>query len=359
MSAPLATPASWAAVVAREYALRSQRKPPRRPRVVDLFAGAGGASWGATLAGLDVVAAVNHDARQLAAHARALPWAQHIREDLTRLSPMALPAHDVLWASFECTGFTRARGKERLHHDTSRSTAWCPVKVADYHRPPLVACENVCELRGWDMLRAWLVAWECLGYVEDTARPGASLDAARFDPRAHGVVLDAADFGVAQSRPRLFFVFRDPRVCPSPVDLAHAPLPRVPVRGVIDWDTSRGFWSPWRELCADTRGRVEAEVARAGSPCMVAYHGSEKAGRSLDRPCGTLDRNDRYRVVSGDLSRMLRVSEVLTIGGFPADYPVDPAHKQAVCGVGASVVPAVAEHILGRCAAALAARRRR
>lgn len=359
MSAPPATPASWAAVVAREYALRSQRKPPRRPRVVDLFAGAGGASWGATLAGLDVVAAVNHDARQLAAHARALPWAQHIREDLTRLSPMALPAHDVLWASFECTGFTRARGKERLHHDTSRATAWCPIKVADYHRPPLVLCENVVDLRGWDMLRAWLVAWECLGYIEDTARPGASLDAARFDPANHGAALDAADFGVPQSRRRLFFVLRDPRQAPRPVDLSFAPTPHAPVRPVIDWDTSRGFWSPWRELCADTRARIEAERARSGDVGMVAYHGSERAGRSLDRPCGTLDRNDRYRVYVGDLSRHLRVPEVLAIGGFPPDYPVAPTHRGAVIGVGASVVPAVAEHIFGRAAAALAARRRR
>ena len=240
MSAPLRTPASWTAVVAAALAARARRRPAKRPRVVDLFAGAGGASWGATLADCDVVAAANHDPRMLATHARAIPWAQHLREDLERLSPMALPAHDVLWASPECTGHTRARGKERLHHDASRATAWCPIRVADYHRPPLVLCENVVDLRRWDMLRAWLVAWECLGYVEDTARPGASLDASRFDPAAHGAVLDSADFGVPQSRPRLFFVFRDPRQAPAPVDIARSPSAHVPVRGVIDWDTSRG-----------------------------------------------------------------------------------------------------------------------
>lgn len=352
------TPATWDTVVAREHATRARRRQTKRPRVVDLFCGAGGASWGATLAGCDVVACVNHDPRQLAAHARALPWATPIREDLTRLSPMALPEHDILWASFECTGFTRARGKERLHHDTSRATAWCPVKVADYHRPPVVLCENVVDLRGWDMLRAWLVAWECLGYVEDTARTGASLDAARFDPANHGVVLDAADFGVPQSRPRLFFAFRDARQASTPIDLSHIPQPHVPVRRVIDWDTTRGFWSPWRDLCPNTRARIEAEVARSGDVCMVAYHGSERRGRSLDAPCGTLDRNDRYRVVVGDLSRHLRVSEVLAIGGFPPDYPVDHTHKKAVEGVGASVVPAVAEHIFRRASVALSRGRR-
>ena len=255
-----------------------------------------------------------------------------------RLSPMALPAHDVLWASPECTGHTRARGKERLHHDASRATAWCPIRVADYHRPPLVLCENVVDLRRWDMLRAWLVAWECLGYVEDTARPGASLDASRFDPAAHGAVLDSADFGVPQSRPRLFFVFRDPRQAPAPVDIARSPSAHVPVRGVIDWDTSRGFWSPWRDLCDDTRGRIEAELARsrpADGRVMVAYHGSETHGRSLDRPCGTLDRNDRYRVVSGELSRHLRVGEVLAIGGFPGVLAFGP-HGITPAGIAAA-----------------------
>jgi len=361
VSAPPRTPASWAAVVAAELALRARRRQPRRPRVVDLFAGAGGASWGATLAGCDVLAAVNHDPDMLAAHARAVPWALHIQEDLTRLSPMALPAHDVLWASFECTGFTRARGKERLHHDASRATAWCPIKVADYHRPPVVLCENVTDLRGWDMLRAWLVAWECLGYVEDTARPGASLnafdpdrpDAPHFDPEEHGAVIDSADLGVPQSRPRLFFAFRDARRARRPVDVSLAPSPHVHVRGVVDWDTSRGFWGPWRDLCANTRARIEAEIARSGTPCMVAYHGAEKRGRAIDAPCGTLDRNDRYRLVVGELSRLLRVPEVLAIGGFPPDYPVPSQHKLAVRAVGASVVPACAEFLMRRAKAAL------
>lgn len=340
-----------AAVVAA--CLREQRERPRawskRLRVVDLFAGAGGASWGATLAGANVVGAVNHDAAMLAAHARALPWTAHICEDVERLSPLAVPAHDCLWASFECTGFTRARGTERLHHDASRATAWAAVKVADYHRPPVVLCENVTDLRRWDLLRAWLVAWDCLGYVEDTAAPNASLDSARFDAGEHGMVLNSADFGVPQARERLFFVLRDARQVSRPVDLSAPPaLPHVPVRDVIDFDTSRGFWSPWRDHVENTRARIEAELARSGSPCLVAYHGSEKAGRALDRPCGTLDRNDRYRVIVGDMGRLLRVPELLAIGGFPHDYPVPPQHREGVRAIGASVVPAVARWLVGR-----------
>lgn len=53
-------PRTHARVVAEMLSLRAQPRRWRRlPRVVDLFAGAGGASWGATLAGCNVVAAVN------------------------------------------------------------------------------------------------------------------------------------------------------------------------------------------------------------------------------------------------------------------------------------------------------------
>lgn len=196
--------------------------------------------------------------------------------------------------------------------------------------------------------------WQGLGYVEDSAVPGASLDAGAFDLANHGVLLDPADFGVPQSRPRVFFVFRDARRLRSPIDLSTPPRTRhVPVRSVIDFDTSRGFWSNWREHVESTRARIEAEIARSGKTCMVAYHGSEKAGRALDRPCGTLDRNDRYRVIVGEVGRLLRVEELLAIGGFPHDYPVAETHKEAVCGIGASVVPAVARWLFERVADAI------
>lgn len=330
MSAPLDT-STWRAVVAYELALRALRRSRKRLRVVDLFAGAGGASWGATLAGLDVVGAINHDAAMLEAHARAMPWTSHVCEDLERLNVMAIPKHDVLLCSTECTGHTRARGKERKHHDASRATAWCPVRVADYHRPLAAIAENVVDLLKWEMLPAWRLAWKCLGYREQV------------------VILNSADFGVPQARERVFFVFTDERRVKRAPDLSTPPkLPHVPVRSVLDLDTSHGAWHPWAGLVPDTTARIRAEIARGNTTGMVAYHGSEKAGRSLDKPCGTLDRNDRYRVFVGGVSRLLRVSEMLAIGGFPPDYPVPGTHKGATKAIGASVVPACEQWLCER-----------
>lgn len=342
MSAPPRRPESHASVVARVLAERAalRRRWAARPRVVDLFSGAGGASWGATLAGCNVVACVNHWDVAIRSHAAAIPWAAHLCEDLERLSPMALPAHDVLWASPECTGHTRARGRERKHHDASRATAFCPVRVADLHRPAAVCVENVTELEDWELLPGWLKLWECMGYREQRVR------------------LVASDLGVPQERERVFFVF----TLAGGVDLTPPPpaSPAPTVRAVVDLDVTRGRWSRWREdYVPASVARIESALARQGGPCLVPYYGSEssRAGWSLDRPCGTLTRRDRYVVVVGDRARVLTLDEQRAIAGFPPDYPLVGTRADGVEMLGASVIPACAEWLLGRVLAAIGRRR--
>ncbi len=333
MSARYVVP--WASVVAQALASRAGRRRAKRLRVVDLFCGAGGASWGATLAGLEVVAAVNHDPLAIRAHARAIPWAAHLCEDLERLSPMAVPSHDVLWASPECTGHTRARGGEREHHEATRSTAFCPVRVADLHRPRVAIVENVPDFERWELIEGWLALWRCMGYRKQVVR------------------LNAADLGVPQARVRTFFVFTcERRVCVAP-DLTPPRLAHEPVRSVLDLDTTRGRWSRWREdYVPESVARIADAVAHQGPACLVPYYGSESSHRgwSLDRPCGTLTRRDRYCLVIGEHARVFTVDETKAVGGFPADYPLEGSKNQQKAAVGASVVPACAQWLCERVA---------
>lgn len=83
-------------------------------RVVDYFAGAGGFTLGAQLAGAQVVAAINHNPLAVQTHARNHPGALHLCEDLTRFDPRRLPPFDILVASPACQGHSaRARGCAR------------------------------------------------------------------------------------------------------------------------------------------------------------------------------------------------------------------------------------------------------
>lgn len=92
---------------------------------IDLFCGAGGTSTGVNSARVDgeqcaeVIACVNHDAKAIASHASNHPDALHFTEDIRTLELSPLVAHldkcrrenpealTVLWASLECTNFSK------------------------------------------------------------------------------------------------------------------------------------------------------------------------------------------------------------------------------------------------------------
>ena len=93
---------------------------------VDLFCGAGGTSTGVESSKIDgkqcanVIACVNHDANAIASHKANNPEALHFTEDIRTLDLTTLMEHVtlmrlkypksklVLWASLECTNFSKA-----------------------------------------------------------------------------------------------------------------------------------------------------------------------------------------------------------------------------------------------------------
>lgn len=116
---------------------------------IDLFCGAGGTSTGVENARHDgrqcakVIGCVNHDANAIASHAANHPDALHFTEDIRTLELSPLTAHIaemrrqypdafvVLWASLECTNFSKAKGGATgLFGRTQR---WKPVReVLDF-----------------------------------------------------------------------------------------------------------------------------------------------------------------------------------------------------------------------------------
>src|SRR6476620_5509626 len=110
---------------------------------VDLFAGMGGTTLGATSAGLRVLVSANHNAVAVATHRLNHPDVDHVTQDLQQANFYDWPDFDVLLASPACQGHSRARGKDRPHHDGTRSTAWAVVAAAEAKRPSYLAVENV------------------------------------------------------------------------------------------------------------------------------------------------------------------------------------------------------------------------
>src|ERR1035437_1625910 len=127
---------------------------------VDLFCGAGGTSTGVERARHNgtkcaiVVACVNHDANAIISHKYNHPFTLHFTEDIRTLDLTSLIVHItymrlaypnaklVLWASLECTNFSKAKGGLPRDGD-SRTLAEHLFRYIDALDPDLVQIENV------------------------------------------------------------------------------------------------------------------------------------------------------------------------------------------------------------------------
>jgi len=296
-------------------------------RAIDLFAGAGGFSTGAQMAGCEVVWAANHWPVAVEVHEANHPQTVHVCQDLHQADWSRVPAHDILLASPCCQGHSKARGKvaNNPQHDASRSTAWAVVSALEYHRPAFGVVENVPEFVQWSLYPAWRLALQALGY--------------QVAPH----LVDAADHGVPQHRERLYLVLSKSE---RPMMLQLPQRTHVPAAAIIDF--SAGSWSP-----IEKPGRAAATLQRIangrrvhGGRFLTAYYGNEAGGRSLARPLGTVTTRDRYAVIDGDRMRMLRADEYRAAMGFPEAYRLPEQHRTAVHLLGNAVCPPVARDII-------------
>ena len=294
---------------------------------IDLFAGAGGFSTGAVMAGARVLWAANHWPTAVQWHAANHGDTAHACQDLQQADFRDAPRHDLLLASPACQGHSLARGKERPHHDALRATAWAVVTCAEVHRPPVALVENVPEFTRWALYPAWCAAMVALGYA--------------LAP----MVLDAADAGVPQHRKRLFIVATRGR------HLVELAMPQREHRGaasVIDFDGGR--WSPVDKPGRSPRTleRIAAGRRAFGPRFLAPFYGSGsgETGRSLERPIGTLTTRARWAVIDGERMRMVSATEGRELMGFPRGYRLPPNEATAWHLLGNAVCPPQAADLI-------------
>ena len=294
---------------------------------IDLFAGLGGWSTGARMAGVSVLWAANHWQDAVTWHSHNHPDAIHVCQDLHQADWSKVPAHDLLLASPCCQGHSKARGKAsgNPQHDASRSTAWAVVSAAEFHRPAVAIIENVPEFMDWSLFPAWCMAMEALGYS--------------LAPH----VVDCADLGVPQNRVRMFLVATRSK---APLFLDLPKLAHVPATSFIDFDA--GSWSPIHRpgRAQATLDRIAAGRRDHGDRFVFSYYGNTKTGRSIGRPIGTITTRDRWAVVDGDRMRILTANENLAAMSFPADTRRPDNHRLTVHMAGNAVPPVAAARII-------------
>jgi DNA (cytosine-5)-methyltransferase 1 len=189
--------------------------------LIDLFCGAGGVTTGFEAAKLNkkkiakVVACVNHDAGAIDSHKANHPHVKHYREDIRTLGLGGLikmvanlrakfPEYViVLWASLECTNFSKAKGGLPRDAD-SRTLAEHLYRYLESLHPDYLIIENVAEFMSW-------------GPLDENGKPinkknGRDYEAWKTHIKSYGYdfdhrMLNAANYGAYTSRERFFGIF--------------------------------------------------------------------------------------------------------------------------------------------------------
>ena len=298
---------------------------------IDLFCGAGGTSTGVERARLNgkkcarVIACVNHDPNAIKSHAANHPKTKHFTEDIRTLDMQPLQeitdkeraknpdAKVVLWASLECTNFSKAKGGQPRDAD-SRTLAEHLFRYIDALQPEYIYIENVEEFMCWGDLdengkpisrdegrlyMKWVSNVEKRGY--------------KFDHR----LLNAADYGARTSRTRFFGIFsklNERIVWPEPThckggraaDMFHPALkPWEAVRDVLELDNEgQSIFGRKKPLTDRTLERIYAGlikfVAGGKDAFIVKYNSFSRSGRyiapGIDEPCPVVATQNRLGI---------------------------------------------------------------
>lgn len=296
--------------------------------VIDLFCGAGGTTLGFESARsrdpkfklAKVIACVNHDHLAIKSHWANHPEVEHFEEDIRHLDPYGRlhrlveiyrafypEAKIILWASLECTNFSKAKGGLPRDAD-SRTLAEHLYKYILALNPDFIQIENVVEFMSWGPLdkngkpvsrkagRDWL-RWRekirSFGYHDDWRE------------------LNAADYGALTSRNRLFGCFaKDGLIISWPAathtkkpeqSLVSQPLKKWrAVKEALDFDDEgKTIFNRQKKLSPKTMQRLFMGCVKhiaGGKTAFLQTYNSNKPesrgggndGRSLDEPAPTI-----------------------------------------------------------------------
>jgi DNA (cytosine-5)-methyltransferase 1 len=174
---------------------------------VSLFSGCGGLDLGFMHSGFNIIWANDNDKHAVKSYQEN--FGDHIVfDDLTNIKPQDIPKHNVLIGGFPCQPFSMMG--DQLGFTDTRGTLFFNIeKILEEHNPNVVVLENVRHLKTHDNGNTFKVIKQILEQ--------------KLNYKVYAKVLNSADYGVPQTRNRIFIVgFKDHSIdfsFPDPIPL--------------------------------------------------------------------------------------------------------------------------------------------
>lgn len=301
---------------------------------VDLFCGGGGTTTGVHRAKINglmcaiVACCVNHEKNAIRSHKSNHKRTLHFTEDITllyntsRMNKLVSHVNSlraqypnaqvVLWASLECTNFSKAKGGQSRDAD-SRTLANHLFPYIYALQPDRIQIENVEEFMSW-------------GEVDQNGKPISKLKGTDYirwikEVCSHGYkfdyrILNAADFGALTSRKRFFGQFCRPDEEIFWPEQTHAENPQNDLFGkqlkkwravkeVLDFsDEGESMFDRKKPLVDATWERTYAGlikfVAGGKKEFLLKYNSMSRSRKysapSVENPCPTISTQGRLNL---------------------------------------------------------------
>lgn len=311
-----------------------------RLTAVSLFSGCGGFDWGAQQAGVEVIWANDINPHAAAAYQALFPDVEFILDDIRNIN--YFPNADVLIGCYPCTGFSvaarrRARSNETrdLKADHGNFLYEEFLRALAQVRPRFLFVENV---RG--MLSAeggWFLRQQIEGFEEQGYEIKHEL-------------LSASDFGVPQSRKRVFIVgvrqdiedfeynFPDPTHGPKgtlPHKLLHDAISNMP-----EWPEGEYFDYRFHgHYLTRNRKRKWDELSYT-----IVAHAHHVPLHPMGQPMEFVEK-DSWRL-QGEHNRRLSWRECANIQGLPSHIAPSGSLVNKYRVIGNAVPPAFGQKLL-------------
>ena len=276
-------------------------------QVASLFCGCGGLDYGFHKAGYEIVWSNDFDKYAVETYNRNFPN-KAICADINEIDLNTIPRHDVLIGGFPCQPFSMM-GKEKGFRDRRGTLFFKVVEIIENqknrgHQPRIVVLENVRNLLTHDKGKTIKVikkTLEDLGYHVFSAK------------------LNSADYGVPQTRNRVFLVCLVDDVdykFPSGIALKHT------LQDLLEHDVPEKYFLSERILKTIlsngtggyyAKSEIDLEIARPLTATMAKMH----------RAC-----QDNY-VTQDNRVRRLTPRECARLQGFPDSFEIQVSDAQA------------------------------
>lgn len=306
---------------------------------MSLFSGCGGFDLGASRAGVEITWANDIDRQAVAAHRKLVSGAELVEGDVREVGD--LPRADIMIGCYPCIGFSLAarRGwRDRKRDLCKNGTNFLYrefLRLLRIVKAKYFLVENVGGMRSAE--GGWFLKNQLSGFR-------------RHGYKATSAVLNAADYGVPQSRERLFIVgvtreetdfdYAFPEPTHGPARKRHYAVLRDAIGAMEEWPVGEFFDYPFHGHYL-TRNRKRAWGELSYTIVADAHHVTL---HPMGEPMKFIKKDEW--ALQGDKNRRLSWRECAVLQGLPQDGFESGSLRERYRVIGNAVPPALAEAII-------------